>query len=51
LPLLRAVPEPLQVIVGYVAAGMTRNAPAIMTGPKGICCFLVARPESSSAML
>jgi hypothetical protein len=31
-------------------ARITRNAPVIMKGPKGICCFLVARPEISSAM-
>jgi hypothetical protein len=33
-----------------VPASITRNAPVIMKEPKGICCFLVARPEISSAM-
>jgi hypothetical protein len=28
----------------------TRYAPVIMKGPKGICCFLVARPDIRSAM-
>jgi len=27
-----------------------RNAPAIMSGPNGICCFLVARPDIRSAV-
>ena len=30
-------------------ARITANAPAIMKGPKGMCCFLVARPDISSA--
>jgi len=29
---------------------MTKNAPVIMKGPNGICCFLLARPEIISAM-
>jgi hypothetical protein len=31
-------------------ARITRNAPVIMKGPKGICCFLVARPEIASPL-
>jgi hypothetical protein len=31
-------------------ARMTKNAPAIMNGPSGICRFLVTRPEISSAV-